>query len=563
MPHITESIVATIRQPILVLDQGLSVVSANPAFLELFKVSEEETVGVALRDLENRQWNIPELLRKLAEVRDTRSEIRGFRVEHDFREIGQRVMLINARYLEDDPGPDRVLVAIEDITERQRDHFLLEAQREFAEKVIDASRDALLILGWDLRVRSANETFYEMFQVDPAETEGRLVYELGSGQWDIPRLRELLEDVLPDNNAFDDYEVEHDFPGIGHKIMLLNARRVDHLQFILLAIEDITDRKTSDAALRDSEARLATAIEAAEAGVYEHAVPIGPELHHSSRWAEILGYSKSELPSYENFLPWLYDQVYPDDRPVLRRAYEDFIEGRTEKYRVEIRLKHKTGRWVWVAALSNARERDAQGRVTRVVGVMWDITERRRAEKAQAEVLRAETTLNRLGRKVTRSADLDALLKEILDGVMQLHDADFGNVQLYDPQTKRLRIAAQHGFERRFLEHYAEVTASSDSACGQSLRLGRRVVIEDTETDPSFAANREEAREAGYRAVQSTPIFGEEGRPLGVLSTHFRAPRRFSERELGYTDIAVRLAADAIAGRMLHEALRASEERLR
>ena len=104
------------------------------------------------------------------------------------------------------------------------------------------SRDALLILGGSTWWRSANETFYTTFKVDPAATEGRLVYELGNGQWDIPRLRELLEKVLPGNDAFDDFVVEHDFEEIGRRVMVLNARKIDHLELILLAIEDVTER---------------------------------------------------------------------------------------------------------------------------------------------------------------------------------------------------------------------------------------------------------------------------------------------------------------------------------
>jgi two-component system, chemotaxis family, CheB/CheR fusion protein len=95
-------------------------------------------------------------------------------------------------------------------------------------------------------VQSANQSFYKTFNVDPAGTEGRLVYDLGNGQWDIPDLRRLLSEVLPDNDFFEDFEVEHDFPSIGRRSMLLNARRVDHLQLILLAIEDITERRRAE-----------------------------------------------------------------------------------------------------------------------------------------------------------------------------------------------------------------------------------------------------------------------------------------------------------------------------
>jgi PAS fold len=95
-------------------------------------------------------------------------------------------------------------------------------------------------------VQSANRAFYDAFKVEPAATEGQMVYDLGNGQWDIPDLRRLLSEVLPGNEFFEGFEVEHDFPSIGRRSMLLNARRVDHLQLILLAIEDITERRRAE-----------------------------------------------------------------------------------------------------------------------------------------------------------------------------------------------------------------------------------------------------------------------------------------------------------------------------
>lgn len=115
--------------------------------------------------------------------------------------------------------------------------------------VINIVREPVLILDKDLRVMAANESFYRMFQVEQVDTEHTLVYELGNGQWAIPALRKLLEEILPKNNFFKDFEVIHNFPMIGEKSMLLNARRIhftDDVAFelfppiILLAIEDIT-----------------------------------------------------------------------------------------------------------------------------------------------------------------------------------------------------------------------------------------------------------------------------------------------------------------------------------
>ena len=91
----------------------------------------------------------------------------------------------------------------------------------------------------DLRVKSTSAAFYRMFQVKPAETEGRLVYWLGNGQWNIPELHRLLSDILPKSKVLDDFEVTHEFESIGRRTLLLNARQIDHVQLILLAMPDL------------------------------------------------------------------------------------------------------------------------------------------------------------------------------------------------------------------------------------------------------------------------------------------------------------------------------------
>jgi PAS domain S-box-containing protein len=176
-----EAIVRTVRQPLLVLSSGFVVEEANPAFYRTFQVGPEDTIGRPIQELGNRQWDIPAFRELLDKVLPAHRHVDDFRVEHKFEQIGRRVMLLSAHRMTLVDRRERILLAIEDITERERVQFELEGQREFAEKVIDASRDALLILGWDLRVKSANETFYTNFKVDPVSTEGRLVYELGNG----------------------------------------------------------------------------------------------------------------------------------------------------------------------------------------------------------------------------------------------------------------------------------------------------------------------------------------------------------------------------------------------
>lgn len=107
-------------------------------------------------------------------------------------------------------------------------------------RLAEVARESFLILDADLRVILANPTFYRNFQISKKETENRLFYRLGNGQWNIPQFKKLLEEVLPKKKVVEDYEVEHVFETIGEKKMLLNASQIDTVQLIVLAIEDIT-----------------------------------------------------------------------------------------------------------------------------------------------------------------------------------------------------------------------------------------------------------------------------------------------------------------------------------
>lgn len=128
--------------------------------------------------------------------------------------------------------------------------------------LVEVARESFLILDSDLRVITANPVFYQIFQVIPERTENKLLWELGNGQWDIPDLKSLLEKVLPDRKVVKDYVVSHLFETIGQKTMLLNAKQIDTVQLIVLAIEDITARK-------DLESKLAVTIKDLAAKVEE------------------------------------------------------------------------------------------------------------------------------------------------------------------------------------------------------------------------------------------------------------------------------------------------------
>ncbi|MGD9545128.1 MAG: HWE histidine kinase domain-containing protein [Methylocystis sp.] len=250
-----KSILATVSLPLLALDKQLTVEIANDAFLSQFQVTRQETIGRPIYELGNGQWNIPQLRILFEQILERDSTVKDYRVEHDFEQIGRRAMRLNAKRIRRPDAKECILLAISDETERELLKNELDGRIEFAEKLVDSVREALLILHWDLKVHSANRPFYRLFDVDPEATEGRLVYELGNGQWNIPELRRLLEEILPRQQCFDDYEVEHAFDSIGRRVMLLNGRRLDHLNLIVLAIRDITDQRNQQTMRREREAR--------------------------------------------------------------------------------------------------------------------------------------------------------------------------------------------------------------------------------------------------------------------------------------------------------------------
>ncbi|MCY2958984.1 MAG: PAS domain S-box protein [Planctomycetota bacterium] len=257
IPSYAQDIVDTVREPLLVLDATLRVRSANRAFYETFQVSPGETEGRLVYELGNGQWNIPALRTLLEQIVPRFTAFDDFEIEHTFPAIGRRVMLLNARKLRPGNHGELLVLAIEDVTERRRPESDLEALETYAQNIVDTVREPLLILDATLRVRSANRAFYQTFQVSPSETEGHLIYELGTGHWDIPDLRILLEDIVSKSSVFDDFEFEHNFPGIGRRVMLLNARKLragHHGELLVLAMEDVTARKLAEEALLEAGA---------------------------------------------------------------------------------------------------------------------------------------------------------------------------------------------------------------------------------------------------------------------------------------------------------------------
>ena len=146
------------------------------------------------------------------------------------------------------------LITVND--ELQAKNTALAQARDFAMSIVETVRQPLLVLDTDLRIRMANRAFYRAFQGSPVEAEGQVIYSLSRGSWDLPGLRDSLDGLLQGGHSFPDFEVERDFPGVGRRSLVLGGCRINHLKMILLAVDDITERKLAQQALRKSEEHL-------------------------------------------------------------------------------------------------------------------------------------------------------------------------------------------------------------------------------------------------------------------------------------------------------------------
>jgi len=256
----------TTKEGILILDADSGmIVDVNPFMIDLLGYSYQLFMGKTI-------WDIG-FLKDILGNKDKFLELRKtnyIRYENLPLETSNgniiEVEFISNLY---EVGDTKVIQCnIRDISERKEIEKRLENTRkelvlikneadaagEFAESVINTVREPLISLDKDLRVVTVSRSFYDLFKVSPEDTIGQLIYDLGNKQWNIPRLRELLENILPQQASFENYEVEHNFVSIGKRIMLLNARQIQQAtgkqRVILLAIEDITERKEAEVRIR-------------------------------------------------------------------------------------------------------------------------------------------------------------------------------------------------------------------------------------------------------------------------------------------------------------------------
>jgi PAS domain S-box-containing protein len=383
---------------------------------------------------------------------------------------------------------------------KKKDTLIKEsASREYAESIFNAVREPLIVLDQDLRVVTASRSFYEFFKVKPEETEGQLIYDLGNKQWDVPKLRELLETILPEKTTFDNYEVEHDFATIGRRTMLLNARQIKKMlgkeRIILLAIEDITERKRLENLLTESEERYRHLFETASDGIVLLEKHEGKIINTNPAAEKMLGYSKKESIGNKLQDIGIFDI---DDFPmIMHNLNKDGII----KY-ADVPATTKSGQQIDADIYLVDRAKLVQCNIR-------DITDRMRAERSLAE----------------NEARLRTLVQTI-PNLIWLKDAD------------GVYLSCNTMFERFFGAKEADIFGKTDYDF-----VDRELADFFREHDrKAMAAGKPSANEEwltfaddGYRGLFDTiktPMYDAEGKLIGVLGiSHDITERKQAEEE--------------------------------
>ena len=366
-----EDITNTVREPLIILNQDLRLISASRGFYELFTVKPEAAEGQLFFDLGNQQWDIPEMRQLLETLLPRKTILDDYEVEHEFADIGKRTMLVNARQTQSVPGKESIiLLAIEDITERKKDE-------EKLRKIYNNTHDAIIIHDRNGKIIDVNNRMCQIYNLSKEEAVACTIEDISSPDMSFQDLSEIWRKVLNDENQFFEWEAFRPkyrsiFP------VEVSLAKIDLYNdfFIIANIRDVTQRKQKENALRQSKSYYRAIFETSGAAMFilEEDTTIS---HVNSNFEELLGYSKQEVEGKKFWTEFLHS----DDADWMRQNHylrgHDPLAGPCE---YEFRFFARNGelRYGYLTV-------DIIPDTTQSVISVIDITERKKAEQQLRE----------------------------------------------------------------------------------------------------------------------------------------------------------------------------------
>jgi PAS domain S-box-containing protein len=323
---------------------------------------------------------------------------------------------------------------------------------------------------------------------------------------------------------------------------------------------DISERIHAAQAVRESEQRFRTLANHAPVGIFQTNLA-GETTFVNHAWCTLAGLDLSQATGDG----WI-NAVHPADRERVVRDWQRACSAGLPS-NTEFRFRRPDGSIVWLQGNAEPLH-DPHGVMIGYIGTVADVTARKIAEQALSDnerrlavELANMNRLYELTAKLLATESLEEALDKVLSAAIELQNADLGSVHIFESVTGTFRIAAQYGFDRNLLEQFVSQGFGPHSACGRAFRTETRAIIEDVLLDPDYGEFLPFAQAAGYRTIQSTPLLSRGGRLLGLLSTHFRSPRKFDARELSMLDLYARQAADFIEQIQMINTMRDADHR--
>ena len=382
-----EMFINAVREPLIVLDHDLRVISASRSFYDVFKVKPEETLGRLIYDLGNKAWDIAELRQLLETLLPQKSTLDDYELKHEFADLGSRTMLFNAREIPRKSGKERlILLAIEDITERKRQETRLSESEERYRRLFETANDGMVLLEKaEGNITHANPAIVEMLGYSHDALIGKKVIDIGF-PGDIGSIQEIFQTLETDGILT--YKEAPVQTKTG-QVIYTDIYMVDKARLVQCNIRDITERKQMEEGLQESEARYRLLVETSNDLVWAFDLKRMTFTYCSKSVERILGYSQEEVNTVK-----LDDICRPETKKkVIAEFYKVFKgEANSDRVFIEAEHRHKDGRPVWME-VSAVLHRDL-GKPVSFTGVSRDITERKQAEEErenlQSQLLQAQ-----------------------------------------------------------------------------------------------------------------------------------------------------------------------------